>query len=79
MINFIATKTSGFENWTGTSIDPKPVELYDINGQKLYYQFSVISVYPIEKHLVLKMTVYMWGVKTPHFLQWLIWIKLAKQ
>ena len=36
---FIATNTSGFENWTGTSIDSKPLELYDINGQKLYYQF----------------------------------------
>lgn len=41
MIDFIATNTSGFENWTGASIDSKPLELYDPTGQKLYYQFSV--------------------------------------
>jgi hypothetical protein len=41
MIHFIATNPQGFENWTGASIDSKPVELYDINGQKLFYQFSV--------------------------------------
>ncbi|KKG12030.1 C39 family peptidase, partial [Methanosarcina sp. 2.H.A.1B.4] len=43
MINFIATNTSGFENWTGASIDSKPLELYDPTGQKLYYQFSVLK------------------------------------
>lgn len=31
----------GFENWKKASIDPKPLEIYDINGQKLLYQFSV--------------------------------------
>ncbi len=41
MIQFIMTNTSGFENWTGASIDSKPLELYDINGQKLFYQFAV--------------------------------------
>jgi len=41
MINFITTNTSGFENWTGASIDSKLLELYDPTGQKLYYQFSV--------------------------------------
>jgi len=41
MIHFIATNTPGFENWTEASIDPKPLELYDPTGQKLYYQFSV--------------------------------------
>jgi len=41
MINFIATGAPNFENWTGASIDHKPFELYDINGQKLFYQFSV--------------------------------------
>lgn len=41
MISFIAAKAPNFENWTGASIDPKPQELYDINGQKLFYQFSV--------------------------------------
>ena len=40
MISFIATDTD-FEKWEGASIDPKPLELYDINGQKLYYQYSV--------------------------------------
>ena len=41
MISFIAANTPGFENWTGASINPKPIELYDINGKKLFYQFSV--------------------------------------
>lgn len=41
MIHFIATNTPGFENWTEVYIDPKPLELYDPTGQKLYYQFSV--------------------------------------
>lgn len=41
MINFIAANAPNFENWNGASIDPKPQELYDINGQKLFYQFSV--------------------------------------
>jgi hypothetical protein len=41
MISFIAAKAPNFENWTGASIDPKPIELYDINGQKLFYRFSV--------------------------------------
>ncbi len=41
MINFIAGNALGFENWTGASINPNPQELYDINGQKLFYRFSV--------------------------------------
>jgi len=41
MISFIAGDAPNFENWTGASIDPKSLELYDINGQKLFYQFSV--------------------------------------
>lgn len=41
MISFIASDAPNFENWTEASIDPKPLELYDINGQKLFYQFSV--------------------------------------
>jgi len=41
MIDFITGNAPGFENWKGASIDPKPLELYDINGQKLFYQFSV--------------------------------------
>ncbi|HWQ48002.1 MAG TPA: C39 family peptidase [Methanosarcina sp.] len=41
MITYIATDAPYFENWEGASIDPNPLELYDPNGQKLYYQFSV--------------------------------------
>ncbi|KKH28486.1 C39 family peptidase [Methanosarcina mazei] len=40
MISFIAADAD-FEEWNGAFIDPKPLELYDINGEKLYYQFSV--------------------------------------
>lgn len=40
MIHFIVAD-SDFKNWTGASIDPKPIELYDINGKRLFYQFSV--------------------------------------
>lgn len=48
MINFIAICAPNFENWKGACIDPKPQELYDINGQKLFYQFSVYK----EKKLI---------------------------
>jgi len=41
MISFITGKAPGFENWKGASIDSKSQELYDINGQKLFYRFSV--------------------------------------
>jgi hypothetical protein len=44
MIIFIIDNTPGFENWKGASIDSKPQELYDINGQKLFYRFSVYKV-----------------------------------
>jgi hypothetical protein len=40
MIALITTENDS-EKWEGASIDPKPLELYDINGQKLYYEFSV--------------------------------------
>lgn len=40
IINFIADGGE-FEGWKGASVDPTPLELYDPNGQKLYYQFSV--------------------------------------
>jgi hypothetical protein len=50
MLHFIATNTDGFENWTEASIDSKPLELYDINGQKLYYQFSVYNPNLTEKY-----------------------------
>ncbi|AAM06494.1 C39 family peptidase [Methanosarcina acetivorans] len=54
MISFIAADAPGFENWTGASVDPKPVELYDINGQKLFYQFSVYK----EKKLIGTIDIY---------------------
>ncbi|MDY9925207.1 hypothetical protein [Methanosarcina sp.] len=54
MISFIAADAPGFENWTGASIDSKPVELYDINGQKLFYQFSVYK----EKKLIGTIDIY---------------------
>ena len=41
MINFITGNAPGFENWKGASINSKPQELYDINGQKLFYRYSV--------------------------------------
>ncbi|KKH91946.1 hypothetical protein EO95_02670, partial [Methanosarcina sp. 1.H.T.1A.1] len=41
MISFIAADAPGFENWTGAFIDPNPLEFYDINSKKLFYQFSV--------------------------------------
>ncbi len=40
IINFIADGGE-FEGWKGAFIYPTPLELYDPNGQKLYYQFSV--------------------------------------
>jgi len=40
IIDFMSSDIPDFENWTGASIDPEPLELYDINGQKLFYEFS---------------------------------------
>jgi len=40
VIDFMSSGAPDFENWIGASIDPKPLELYDINGQKLFYEFS---------------------------------------
>lgn len=40
MMTLIATENDS-EKWEGASIDPTPLELYDISGQKLYYEFSV--------------------------------------
>ncbi len=40
IIDFMSSDVPDFENWTGASIDPEPLELYDINGQKLFYEFS---------------------------------------
>lgn len=40
IIDFMSSDVPEFENWIGASIDPEPLELYDINGQKLFYEFS---------------------------------------
>lgn len=32
---------SDLEDWQGATINPEPVVLYDINGEKLFYEFSV--------------------------------------
>lgn len=42
MITLVAAENDA-EKWGGASIDPTPLELYDINGQKLYYEFSVYN------------------------------------
>lgn len=41
MIRFVESNITDFKEWEGASIDTKPLELYDINGKKLFYQFSV--------------------------------------
>jgi hypothetical protein len=43
MIDFVTANTSGFEQWKGASINPEPLELYDINGKKLFYLFSIYN------------------------------------
>jgi hypothetical protein len=37
----ISYPSIAYENWNGASVDLEPLELYDINGQKLLYEFSV--------------------------------------
>jgi hypothetical protein len=41
MANSMTKNMPGLETWNETSIDPCPLELYDINGDLLYYEFSV--------------------------------------
>jgi hypothetical protein len=53
MGHFKTENAPGFEAWNGASIDSKPLELYDINGTKLYYLFSVKK----EKNVIGKMKV----------------------
>lgn len=40
---FVAAGSPGLKNtdWRGASINPDPLTIYDINGEKLLYQFSV--------------------------------------
>jgi hypothetical protein len=37
----ILTKASGIEGWKGSMVNPKPLEIFDMNGQLLFYEFSV--------------------------------------
>ncbi len=41
MLRAVLTHTSGLEEWRGATINPEPLTLYDINGEKLFYEFSV--------------------------------------
>lgn len=41
MVEYIVIGALDSEIWEGAYIDPKSLELYDINGQKLFYEFSV--------------------------------------
>ncbi len=43
MLEFVLAGTPGLEDedWKGATINPEPLTIYDINGKKLYYQFSV--------------------------------------
>lgn len=40
-VHYVAINLPGLENWRGASIKPDPLELYDINGKKLYYEFQI--------------------------------------
>ena len=43
LLEFIAAGSPGLKNttWKGATINPEPLTIYDINGKKLFYQFSV--------------------------------------
>jgi len=43
MLKFVLAGTPGLEDedWKGATINPEPLTIYDINGKKLFYQFSV--------------------------------------
>ncbi|SFM25825.1 C39 family peptidase [Methanolobus profundi] len=41
MVNSMTKNMPGLETWNESSINPCPLELYDINGDLLYYEFSV--------------------------------------
>ncbi len=43
LIIAVITKTPRLENWRGAIISPEPLEIYDINGALLFYEFSVIK------------------------------------
>lgn len=39
----VITKTPKLDKWRGATVDPEPLEIYDINGTLLFYEFSVIK------------------------------------
>lgn len=41
MLQAVLVNTTGLEEWRGATINPEPLTLYDINGKKLFYEFSV--------------------------------------
>jgi hypothetical protein len=38
-----AGQVRDFEGWGGVQLDPKPLELHDLNGQLLFYDFAVMD------------------------------------
>lgn len=38
-----AGEVKDFEKWGGYDLDPKPLTIYDLNGQVLFYEFDVMS------------------------------------
>lgn len=55
---FAAANITDFGDWKGASIDAKLLELYDINGKKLYYQFSVYTNNIVSNHGLLDLQQY---------------------
>ena len=41
MLDAVLTQTPGLEEWRGAMVNPEPLTIYDINGKKLFYEFSV--------------------------------------
>lgn len=41
MLDAVLTHTPGLEEWRGAMINLEPLTIYDINGKKLFYEFSV--------------------------------------
>lgn len=41
MLDAVLTHTLGLEEWRGAMVNPEPLTIYDINGKKLFYKFSV--------------------------------------
>ena len=41
MLVAVVTKKPGLEMWRGATVRPEPLEIFDINGQPLFYEFSV--------------------------------------